>query len=133
MSGATGDTAGRRSGTTRVVVVDDHEGVRSVTSMILGADDRFEVVGVAADGAEAVEVCREQQPDVVLLDLNMPVMDGITAIPLIREAAPHVRIVAWSAVVDRRREAIGAGADAWATKGTEWEEIVEQILGDADG
>jgi DNA-binding NarL/FixJ family response regulator len=116
-----------------VVVVDDHEAVRSVTTMILGADERFDVVGVAANGEQAIEVCRESLPEIVLLDLNMPVLDGIAAMPRIREAVPGVRIVAWSAVVDRKDEALRAGADAWATKGTDWDDIADRMLELLDG
>jgi len=80
----------------RVVIVDDSDDVRALLRAQLEMDGRFEVVGEADDGTAAVEVAREQQPDLMVLDLAMPRMDGLTALPLLREVAPGARIVVLS-------------------------------------
>jgi len=80
----------------RVVIADDSDDVRALLRAQLEMDGRFAVVGEADDGAVAVEVAREQQPDLVVLDLAMPRMDGLSALPLLREAAPGARVVVLS-------------------------------------
>ncbi len=115
----------------RVVIVDDTDDLRLLLSMTLSIDGRFEVVGEAANGAEGVEQCREAQPDAVLLDMMMPVMDGLEALPLIREACPGARIVMLSAndspdVIER---AMALGAAAYVVKGFALDGALEQLLG----
>ena len=82
----------------RVLLVDDLSDIRLVMRLLLEADGRAEVVGEAADGAEAVRLARELRPDAVVLDLRMPGMDGVAALPLIRDAAPGTVVVALSAL-----------------------------------
>lgn len=81
----------------RVLLVDDAPDVRQLVRLLLRSEPRFEVVGEAANGREAVALAGELRPDVVLLDLAMPVMDGLEALPLIREACPGVSVVMLSA------------------------------------
>ena len=81
----------------RVVLVDDTEDVRELIRFSLDVDGRFTVVGEAGDGLEGVRVADTEQPDVVLLDVAMPVMDGTKALPLIRERVPHAAIVVYTA------------------------------------
>ena len=88
----------RSSGKVRVLLVDDLPDIRLVMRLLLEADGRAEVVGEAADGAEGVALARELRPDAVILDLRMPGMDGVSALPLIRDAAPGVVVVALSAL-----------------------------------
>lgn len=104
---------------TTVVLVDDAPDVRGVIKALLRRDRTFTVVGEAGDGAAGVEVVRELQPDLVLLDLAMPVMDGLTALPLMLQAAPSSRVIVLSAFgTDRTVEAaMGAGATAFIHKG----------------
>ncbi len=80
----------------RVVLADDSNDVRALLRVQLEMDGRFAVVGEANDGAVAVEVVRELQPDLIVLDLAMPRVDGLTALPLLREVAPGARIVVLS-------------------------------------
>jgi CheY-like chemotaxis protein len=103
---------GKRSGKVRVLLVDDLSDIRLVMRLLLEADGRAEVVGEAADGAEAVRLTRELRPDAVVLDLRMPGMDGISALPLIRNASPGTVVVALSAlpVGPMTDEAIDLGA-----------------------
>jgi len=81
------------SGPLRVLIADDHEVVREGLRMILEAEDGFAVVGEAADGVQAVEQALRLEPDVVLMDLRMPRMDGLEAIQRIRTGKPQIAIV----------------------------------------
>src|SRR3989442_13613176 len=78
----------------RVLIVDDHSVVREGLHMFLSRDPDLTIVGEAADGAEAVRLARELRPDVVLMDLLMPVMDGITATAAIPNALPETEVIA---------------------------------------
>lgn len=105
----------------RVVVVDDAADLREMLSMVLdlrGGGD-FEVVGEAGDGREAVAVVEQTQPDLVLMDIAMPVMDGLEAVPLVRGVAPGSTIVMLSGFPARTAEAgaLEAGAHAYLEKG----------------
>jgi CheY-like chemotaxis protein len=82
----------------RVLLVDDLSDIRLVMRLLLEADGRAEVVGEAIDGAEAVRLAAELHPDAIVLDLRMPGMDGVTALPLIRDASPGTVVVALSAL-----------------------------------
>jgi len=88
----------RTTGKVRVLLVDDLSDIRLVMRLLLEADGRAEVVGEATDGGEAVRLAGELRPDAVVLDLRMPGMDGVSALPLIRAAAPGTVIVALSAL-----------------------------------
>src|SRR5881227_2449448 len=82
----------------RVLLVDDLADIRLVMRLLLEADGRAEVVGEASNGVEAVRLAAELHPDAVVLDLRMPGMDGVSALPLIRDAAPGAVVVALSAL-----------------------------------
>ena len=84
----------------RILVVDDHSVVRQGLRMFLSLDPDFEIVGEAEDGAQAVELARQSQPDVVLMDLLMPVMDGIEATAAIRNASPDIEVIALTSVLE---------------------------------
>lgn len=102
----------------RVLVVDDHDVVRAGLRLLLGGFDDVECVGEAADGGQAVELAGTLQPDVVLMDLSMPGVDGITATGRIAEQHPDVRIVVLTTVADRTKvtAAIDAGAVGFLLK-----------------
>jgi CheY-like chemotaxis protein len=96
----------------RVLLADDLADIRLVIRLLLEADGRAEVVGEATDGAEAVRLASELRPDAVILDLRMPGMDGVQALPLIREVSPGTVVVALSAlpVSPMTERAISLGA-----------------------
>ena len=77
----------------RILIADDHDVVRDGLRLILESEDDFAVIGEAANGAEAVRLCSEVHPQVVLMDLRMPGMDGLTAIKHIRQQQPDINIV----------------------------------------
>ena len=115
----------------RVLVVDDSEDVRLLLTLRLATVPGCEVVGESEDGVQAVEMARELQPDLVLLDLAMPRMDGLQALPMLREAVEGVRVVVLSGF-DRgamEEKALAAGADCYVEKGTALNEIAQVIEG----
>ncbi|MPY92169.1 MAG: response regulator [Acidimicrobiia bacterium] len=91
--GRDGDGRSVTESPVRVVLVDDVEEIRVLLRRVLVRDGRFDVVAEGGDGEQAVEAARLHQPDLVLLDLAMPVLDGLAALPLIRAAAPDTRVV----------------------------------------
>ena len=99
----------------RVVLVDDDPFIIDLFQSMLSVDDAYEVVGTAGDGAEAIEVCREAQPDTIVLDLWMPVMGGLDALPELRRVCPSAGIVVVSAR-HSEAEALAAGADLFVLK-----------------
>ena len=113
----------------RVLVVDDAANLRELLTMLLEAEDDFVVVGAAADGAQAVEKAAELRPDVVLLDLAMPVMDGLQALPELRRLLPSARLVVFSGYdeVSLARAALDVGADAYIEKGTSVLQLVARL------
>lgn len=113
----------------RVVVADDADGVRELTCLLLEMDGDFHVVGRAKDGAEAIEVARGSHPDLVLLDVAMPVMDGIAALPQLRIEHPNARLVLFTGFRESslENEARAAGADALIEKGVGVQTLVQRL------
>ncbi|HEY8678367.1 MAG TPA: response regulator transcription factor [Candidatus Dormibacteraeota bacterium] len=113
----------------RVLVVDDAKEVREMLCLMLRVRPGFVVVGEAANGREAIDVARETQPDVVFLDLAMPVMDGLEALPEIRRVAPASKVLVSSGYDDTMvRRAVELGAHATIVKGGKAREIADAIL-----
>jgi two-component system, NarL family, response regulator LiaR len=119
----------------RVLIVDDHSVVREGLRMFLVRDPDLEVVGEAADGAEALEQARQLQPDVVVMDLLMPVMDGIAATRAIRRELPETEVLALTSVLESASvvEAIRAGAIGYLLKDTRAAELRRAIKAAAAG
>lgn len=119
----------------RVLIADDHGVVRQGLVMYLRLDPDIEVVGEAANGEEAVRVARETSPDVVLMDLLMPVMDGISATVAIKSEMPEVEVVALTSVLDDGAVtgAVRAGAVGYLLKKTNARELCRAIKGAAAG
>jgi DNA-binding NarL/FixJ family response regulator len=119
----------------RVLIVDDHGVVRQGLRMYLGSSPDFDIVGEARNGREAVERTRELKPDVVLMDLLMPVLDGIAATAEIRRAMPDVEVIALTSVLEDAAvsEAVKAGAIGYVLKDAESEELLSAIRAAAAG
>jgi two-component system, NarL family, nitrate/nitrite response regulator NarL len=120
--------------TARVLIVDDHPLTREALASLLSAND-FEVVGQASGGAEAITLARELHPELVVLDLTMPEMDGLEALPRIREAAPEAEIVVLTASEDDTNllTAIRGGAAGYLLKSEPPERIVSFLRGVTHG
>jgi two-component system, NarL family, response regulator LiaR len=119
----------------RVLIADDHRVVREGLKMFLHLDPELEVIGEASDGQQACQLAREIQPDVVLMDLLMPVMDGITAISVIRQELPDVEVIALTSVLEDASVvgAIRAGAIGYLLKDADGEELCRAIKAAAAG
>jgi NarL family two-component system response regulator LiaR len=118
-----------------VLIVDDHAVVRQGLRMFLGLDPEIEVVGEAANGEQAVQLTRDLHPNVVLMDLLMPVMDGRLATQTIRVEMPDVEVMALTSVLDDASVtgAIRAGAIGYLLKNTEADELRRAIKAAAAG
>jgi len=119
----------------RVVIADDQPAVRDGLAMLMGLTDDIEVVGTAANGVEALELTRDLRPNVVLMDLRMPEMDGAEATRKIRATVPdtHVLVLTTYADDDSLFPALQAGAHGYLTKDASAEEIERAIREVADG
>ncbi|HEY7062109.1 MAG TPA: response regulator transcription factor [Chloroflexota bacterium] len=119
----------------RILIADDHSVVRQGLRMFLALDDELEVVGEAVDGADAVERARALRPDVVLMDLLMPVMDGIAATAAIRAELPDTEVIALTSVLEDVSVvgAVRAGAIGYLLKDTQGDELCRAIKAAAAG
>ena len=119
----------------KVLICDDQAIVRDGLEMLLNLEDDVTVVGTAADGAEAVDMAGKELPDVVLMDLKMPVMNGFEATRLIRGQHPEVKVLVLTTYDDDEWvfDAIRAGASGYLLKDTPREEVVKAIKGTVAG
>lgn len=120
---------------THILLVDDHSIVRRGLRMFLSLEPDFEIVGEAADGSQAVEMARQLKPDVILMDLLMPVMDGIEATAAIRRELPDIEIIALTSVLEDASVigAVRAGAIGYLLKDAEADELCRAIRAAAAG
>jgi DNA-binding NarL/FixJ family response regulator len=117
----------------RLVVIDDSVDLRGLLRFAMSRAG-MDVVGEAGDGQAGVEVVREERPDVVLLDLSMPVMDGVEALPLIRELVPDAQIIVFSGFdAALTQQVIDSGANGHIIKGTPLKDIVAYVEEKAGG
>ena len=123
------------TGRTKVMVVDDHPIMRSGLRDVLEASGRFEVVGLAGDGEEAVRTVGELEPQVIVMDVIMPNKDGIDACREIQEILPETRVLMLTASSEEDAviEAIAAGATGYLQKYSRPEELVQAVLDVAEG
>jgi two-component system, NarL family, response regulator LiaR len=121
--------------TVRILIADDHAVVRQGLAMFLALDPELEVIGHAENGAEALKMAHDLKPDVVLMDLLMPVMDGITAIGRIRRELPDTEVVAVTSVLEDASVvgAVRAGAIGYLLKDTQADELCRAIKAAAAG
>jgi DNA-binding NarL/FixJ family response regulator len=115
----------------RIVLADDNGEIRYLLRTWLEIEGRFEVMGEVESGDELVDLVLREHPDEVVVDLAMPVMDGLAAITEIRKHAPGTKIMVLSAFASPsvRRKAFALGADAVLTKGVPLEEVESALLG----
>jgi DNA-binding NarL/FixJ family response regulator len=120
---------------TTVVLVDDHPIVRQGMRAVIESQLDIEVVGEASNGAEAVRVCVETEPDVVLMDIQMPGLSGIEAIPRVRAASPTTSVLVLTMYDDDAMvfEAIAAGAGGYLLKGSDGSDIIAAIQSAGQG
>lgn len=114
----------------RVAIVDDHSIVRKGLSAILNTSQQLQLVGEAEDGQEAIELCELAQPDVVLMDLIMPGMDGIEATRIIHQRWPHIQVLVLTSFTDKEmiQGALDAGANGYLLKNVRGRELVDAII-----
>lgn len=120
--------------TRRTLIVDDTPDLRELLALTLDDDEAFEVVAEASDGREAIDVAQAERPDLVVLDLAMPVMDGLEALPHLRRTVPAATIVVLSGfgATAMRDQALVSGADGYVEKGTRLPAIVDRLRRIAD-
>ncbi len=113
----------------RVMIVDDHDMVRRGLATFLRVKAGLELVGEASNGQQALQVCEKVQPDVILMDLVMPEMDGMTATRAIRECWPQIQVIALTSFQEKElvREALQAGAISYLLKNVSVDELAEAI------
>ena len=114
---------------TTILLVDDHPLLRQALKDLLQKEADFEIVGEAGDGEEAIRLCERLQPDVVLMDLLMPKMDGVTAIKAIKSRWPQIQIIALTSFKEKEyvEGALKAGANGYLLKDVSAEELVKAI------
>jgi len=119
----------------RVLIVDDQTVVREGLAAILGTDPEIEVVGLAGNGQQALELVPEAQPDIVLMDLKMPVLNGVQATRRLRQQHPMIRVLVLTtyAADEWVLDAIAAGAAGYLLKDTRRAELLDAIKGTAQG
>jgi two-component system, NarL family, response regulator YdfI len=114
---------------TRCLAVDDHQVVRQGLEILFGDTDDLELVGTVGTGEDAIEAIKQNEPQIVLMDVRLPGMDGVSTIKRIHEEAPNVQFVVFSAYGDRRlvSDAIAAGARGYVMKGAPPDDLLRAI------
>jgi len=115
----------------RIIIADDHEWVREVIRSILKSEPDLRIIDEAKDGQETIELARLHRPDLVLIDVSMPPVDGFVVTQMIKEELPTTKVLIVSAYEDSLviSEAVGAGADGYVLKLSLVQELVDAIRG----
>jgi DNA-binding NarL/FixJ family response regulator len=113
----------------KVLIVDDQDLIRGSLRIVLRGEKDIEVVGLASNGVEAIELCKQHEPNVILMDIHMPEMDGVEATRLIKEQYPNTRVVMLTTFhdMDYVREALAAGAVGYMLKAMQPEDLAVSI------
>lgn len=113
-----------------VVVCDDQQAFRRLVAIVLGLEAGIEIVGEAGNGREAIVLVEKLQPNVLLLDIAMPDMDGLEALPRVREASPDTQVVMLTGMTaaNVRERALAAGARAFIEKGIDIDKLGNQVV-----
>ena len=114
----------------RVLIVDDSIAVARQLEKIVNSDDEFEVVAQGRNGAEAIKLCQQHKPDILCMDMNMPVMDGLTALRNLMQLSPDLKVImvtSLGGVGDKYTEAIRLGAKDVISKPFEKDNVLEML------
>jgi DNA-binding NarL/FixJ family response regulator len=113
----------------KILIVDDDALIREGLNMILETEEGFNVVGTAANGQDAIKMCSELQPEIILMDIRMPVMDGVQATKLIKQQFSSIKILLLTTFKDVEyiRSAVKSGAEGYILKSNSTESIIESI------
>lgn len=119
----------------RLAIVDDHRLVREAWKLLLSRDPRLEVIAVCENGLQAIEVCKNEHPDIVLMDITMEPINGVDTTRMIREFDEQVKIIGVSVHSDLAHvnAIMGAGANGYVTKNSSGEEMIHAIIQIMDG
>lgn len=113
--------------TTKTVIVDDVTEIRYLTRLLLANVRGVQIVGEGSNGKDAIELARRLQPQLMLLDLEMPVMSGLDALPTIVEASPATKVIVWTGKPDKDSELIELGAHSVIRKGGDPQVVVDEV------
>ena len=121
--------------TVKVLIVEDHDMARMGLSVVLGNNENIEVVGMCADGQEGVDTALKLSPDVIIMDIGLPTIDGIEATAKIKSVNPDARVLMYTSREDEDDvfDSFKAGADGYITKGATSDQTVSAVLAVAEG
>ena len=112
----------------RVLIADDNLSSRDGLKALLATKSKIDIVGEASDGREAIELVEECRPEMVLMDVRMPLIDGLEATRIIKNRWPEVKVIVLTMYPSNQAEALAAGADAFLVKGCTAEDLLKAIL-----
>src|SRR5918998_5359982 len=119
------------SSSARIIIADDHELVREAMRSLLHSEPDLRIIDEAKDGQEIIELCRLQRPELVIMDVRMPKVNGLEATQTIKEELPTTKVLIWSAYEDPVlvSDAVRAGADGYVLKLSPAQELMDAIRG----